>query len=132
LAVAALVLGIIGALCSLSGLFFFVGIPLALAAVILGAIARKRAIVAAQPTGVATAGLAVGVVGVVVGLTMYAACVYGNRAAVRELERRARDPKVQKENRQFEETYDKMLQPAEPPPAPKPATGGKADQRRPE
>lgn len=109
--VAALILGIVATVFSLSVALFFLGIPVGLIAVVIGVLARKRAIAAGEPTGAATAGVALGVVGVVVGLVLYAACSYVNKQARSELDRLAHDPKVQQQNQQFEETVDKMLKP---------------------
>jgi hypothetical protein len=66
--VAALVLGILGILLCLSELFF-VGVPLALVGVLLGALGRRAAVRGARPTGVATAGLVVSVVALCLGGT---------------------------------------------------------------
>lgn len=109
--VAALVLGIIATLLSLSVVLFFLGIPIGLTAVVLGVLARKRAITAQQPTGTATAGLALGVVAVVLGLLLYVACTVVNRHAKAEFQRLGHDPRVQQQNQKFEETFGKMLEP---------------------
>lgn len=109
--VAALILGIIATVLSLSVVLFFAAIPVGLAAIVVGVLARKRAMAAARPTGAATAGVALGVVGVILGLVLYAACAYVNRQTNAEFEKLRRDSRVQEQNQRFEATFDKMLQP---------------------
>jgi hypothetical protein len=75
--VAALVLGILGTLCSLFGFTFIgaiVGILFSLVALVLGILGRKQAQAQARPTGMATAGLVLGIVGTAIGALFLAAC----------------------------------------------------------
>jgi len=73
--VASLVLGIISLVLALfvSG-FGWVASILALIGVILGALGRKKLKAAGEKTGVATAGLVLSIIGLVLGVVMYIAC----------------------------------------------------------
>src|SRR5579862_6439513 len=72
--VAALVLGIIGTLFSLIPGTFIIGCLLGLIALILGIVGRKSLATQGQPTGVATAGLVLGIVALVLGILMFVLC----------------------------------------------------------
>lgn len=72
--VAALVLGIIGTLFSIIPGLFWIGVPLALVALILGIVGRKAAVTSNQPTGSATAGMVLGIVGLAIGILMWILC----------------------------------------------------------
>jgi|GEM_PF-1796871 len=75
--VAALVLGIIGVLFSLNPWLFWVGIPLSVLALVLGVVASKRASADPankQPSGAATAGIILGIIGTALGVLVFAAC----------------------------------------------------------
>ena len=74
MAVAALVLGILGTLFSLTGWFFWIGVPLSVIALILGIVGRKQAANEGRPTGMATAGLVLGIIGAALGLLVFVAC----------------------------------------------------------
>ncbi|MSP63235.1 MAG: DUF4190 domain-containing protein [Myxococcales bacterium] len=78
MAIASLILGIIGLLGSIFGAGFgiFVGGPFALIAMILGILGRKNLKAQNQPTGMATAGMALGIVGLALGVVFFAACMY--------------------------------------------------------
>ena len=125
MAVAALVLGILGTLLSIIPPLFYLGIPLALIGLILGIVARKSAASNQQPTGMATAGLVLGVIGLVIGMAMFALCSF----IVHKGAQMANDPTLQKQyNKDFDDAFKKALeesqkqqtqQPAQP--APKPA-----------
>jgi hypothetical protein len=69
LSIVSLVLGILGILasCLTLGAFFYVGIALAIAALVCGIIGRNRT-PEGMPKGMATAGLILGIVGIAVGL----------------------------------------------------------------
>jgi hypothetical protein len=109
-AIAALVLGIIGTLFSLiPGVGYWIGIPLSLVAVILGVVARKNAAANNQPTGSATAGLALGIVGLVVGILMFVACALCMKAANDQAKKFADDPAFKKSM----EDFDKAMKDAE-------------------
>jgi hypothetical protein len=111
LPVAALILGITATILSLSVVLFYAAIPVGLVAIVVGVIARKRAMAGARPTGTATAGVALGVVGVVLGLFLYAACTYVTRRANLEFDRVRRETKAQEQGTQFDDTFKKMLAP---------------------
>jgi hypothetical protein len=92
MAVAALVLGILGTLCSLSVMGILPGILLSVLAVVLGIVGRKQAVTESRPTGMATAGLVLGVVGTAVGALVFvacAACVGSVNKLGREMEKEA-------------------------------------------
>lgn len=65
-AVAGMSLGIIGIVFGiLSGYFSILGLPIAIVGLVLSVSARKQLTTAAQPTGIATAGLVLGIIAVV-------------------------------------------------------------------
>ena len=73
MAVAALVLGIFGTiLCWFPAALL--GVPLALVGLILGILARKNATETQQPTGMATAGMVISIVGLTLGILLSAMC----------------------------------------------------------
>jgi uncharacterized membrane protein YeaQ/YmgE (transglycosylase-associated protein family) len=72
--VAALVLGIIGTLFSLNWITVWVGVPMSIIALVLGILARKQLTKDAKPTGMATAGMVLGIVGTAIGALIFAAC----------------------------------------------------------
>jgi hypothetical protein len=93
MAVAALVLGILGTLSSLSVIGILPGVLLSVLALVLGILARKQAVNESRPTGMATAGLVLGIVGTAIGALLFAACaacVGGVNKMGREMEREAR------------------------------------------
>lgn len=72
--VAALVLGILGTLFSLTGWLFWVGVPMSVIALVLGVLGRKSLVNEGRPTGVATAGMVLGIIGTSIGLLIFAVC----------------------------------------------------------
>ena len=65
-AAAGLTLGIIGIVFGiLSGYFSILGLPIAITGLVLSVSARKQLTAASQPTGLATAGLVLGIIAVV-------------------------------------------------------------------
>lgn len=101
MAVAALVLGIIGALLSLTGVLSFVGIPLALFGTILGIVSRKTAVTNNEPTGAATAGMVLGIFGVVVGIALWVLCnmmAMSAKNAVYDFAKKMNDPEIRTKN----------------------------------
>jgi Domain of unknown function (DUF4190) len=111
LGVAALVLGIIGTVFSLIGFTFWIGIPLGVVALILGIIGRKSAGTNNQPTGMATAGMVLGIVGLVIGILMWVLCglmVSGARKGLEGLN----DPKL---NQEFNKAFEKALEESQKP-----------------
>jgi hypothetical protein len=111
LPVAALILGIVSTSLSLSVVLFYAAIPVGLVAIVIGVLARRRAMTAGQPTGTATAGLALGVVGVILGLVLYAACAYVTKRANAEFDKVRRERRVNQQPQHFEDTFNKMMQP---------------------
>lgn len=76
MAVAGFVTGLLGLILSLIPILFYAGIVLALVGIVLGAIGRSRAKEPGVPhRGLATAGLVLGIVGVIVFLTWIALIV---------------------------------------------------------
>ena len=72
--VAALVLGIIGTLLSLNWITVWVGVPMSIVALVLGILGRKQAVTDGKPSGTATAGMVLGIVGTAIGALIFAAC----------------------------------------------------------
>jgi uncharacterized membrane protein YedE/YeeE len=101
-AVLALVLGIVAALASLSGILYFIGLPLGGLGLALSLSLRARALRGGQPTGLLSAAVALNVVGILLGIAMYATCdrIKHHPPAARE------DPKLSHE---FEEAFDKAI-----------------------
>ena len=89
MAVAALILGILGLPLSF---VFGAGFPFALVAIILGAVARKKALSEGVPTGLATAGLAIGITGVVLSVLVGGSCAACYVAGKKNSERMTTDP----------------------------------------
>jgi uncharacterized membrane protein YeaQ/YmgE (transglycosylase-associated protein family) len=104
MAVAALVLGIIGTLFSLNWLTVWVGGPLAIIALVLGILARKQLAAEGKPTGMATAGMVLGIVGTAVAALIFAFCASCAAAigtAAKEAEKQAeQQQKLQPQNAQ--------------------------------
>jgi hypothetical protein len=124
LAVAALVLGIIGTIASC---FFFLGgfvagIPLSMIALVLAIVARKGALRNAEPTATATAGMVLGIVGLAIGVGGFTVCAKVIKTA-RDL---PDDPKLReqllkdriKTNQEFNEAFKKALEESAPSPSP--------------
>ena len=102
--VASLVLGILGTLLSLHPVSMLIGLPMAIVALILGIMARKQLAAQNQPTGLATAGMVLGIVGTTIGaliLAMCAACAgmigMAGHEASKQIEKAAQEAKVQQE-----------------------------------
>lgn len=112
MAVASLVLGVLGIVLSIIPGLFYLGIPLALIGLTLGVLARKRALAQKAPTGLATAGLVLDVVGLVLGLTVFGFFTFMVRKGVRMVN----DPTLQKQyNREFDEAFKKATEEAKTP-----------------
>ena len=121
MAVAALVLGIFGTiLCWFPAVVL--GVPLALIGLILGILARKNAQESQQPTGMATAGMVMSIVGLTLGILISAACFACYNKVAHDMKN---DPQFQQQNKEFNEAFKKALeesqkqpgQPATPPPS---------------
>ena len=131
MAVAALVLGIFGTiLCWFPAALL--GVPLALVGLILGILAHKNAQETQQPTGMATAGLVVSIIGLTLGILLSAMCFACAQKVKSDMQKMANDPQFQQQNKEFNEAFKKALeesqkqqqqgqQPAAPPPPPEPA-----------
>ncbi|HEY2745192.1 MAG TPA: DUF4190 domain-containing protein [Polyangia bacterium] len=128
MAVAALVLGIFGTiLCWFPAALL--GVPLALVGLILAILARKNAVETQQPTGMATAGLVMSIVGLTLGILLSAACFACVNKAKHDMEKMSNDPGFQQQNKDFNEAFKKALeesqkqqqQQALPPPSGAPA-----------
>jgi hypothetical protein len=104
MAVAALVLGIIGTLFSLNWLTVWVGGPMAIIALVLGILARKQAAAEGRPTGMATAGMVLGIIGTTVALLIFAVCAScaaavgtAGKQMSKELDKAVQEAKVKQE-----------------------------------
>lgn len=102
MAVLALVIGILAALASLSGVLFFLGLPLGGLGLALSLALRARALRAGTPTGLLSAAVALNVVGLLLGLAMYALSERVHHQTRAALE----DPKLSHE---FEEAFEKAI-----------------------
>lgn len=117
--VAALVLGIIGTLFALIPGLFWVAIPLALIGLILGVVGRKAAAANNQPTGTATAGMVLGIIGLVIGVAMWVICGMMVSSAKKGFEKALNDPELQKKlndpklNKEFDEAFKKAMEEAQ-------------------
>ncbi|HWE28426.1 MAG TPA: DUF4190 domain-containing protein, partial [Polyangia bacterium] len=115
-AVAALVLGIFGIILS----WFpaaLLGVPLALVGLILGILARKNAQETQQPTGMATAGLAVSIIGLTLGILLSAMCFACAQKVKSDMQKMANDPQFQKQMKQLDDNM-KMQQQEQQAPLP--------------
>lgn len=102
--VAALVLGIIGTLLSWHPFLMLLGAPMAILAIILGIMGRKQLAAQNQPTGMATAGMVLGIVGTTISALIFAACAacagmigMAGHEASKQIEKAAQEAKVQEE-----------------------------------
>ena len=102
--VASLVLGILGTLLSLHPVSMLIGLPMAIVALILGIMGRKQLAAQNQPTGLATAGMVLGIIGTTIGaliLALCAACAgmigMAGHEASKQIEKAAQEAKVQEE-----------------------------------
>jgi hypothetical protein len=108
-AVAGLVLGIFGTiLCWFPAALL--GVPLALVGLILGILARKNAVETQQPTGMATAGMVMSIVGLTLGILLSAMCFACVRGVQRNAEKMANDPQFQQQNKEFNDAFKKALE----------------------
>jgi lysylphosphatidylglycerol synthetase-like protein (DUF2156 family) len=111
--VAALVLGILGTLLALIPGLFWVAIPLAVISLILGVVGRKSAASNNQPTGMATAGLVLGAIGLVLGVAMWIICGIMISNAKKGFEKALNDPELQKKmNKDFDDAFKKAMEDA--------------------
>ena len=94
---AGLVLGIVGTIFSLIPLMFWIGAPLALLGLVLGVVGRKQAITEGQPTGMATAGIVLGIIGLVIGVSMWVLCSMCTNSARKGWEKAVNDPEFKKQ-----------------------------------
>jgi ABC-type transport system involved in cytochrome bd biosynthesis fused ATPase/permease subunit len=101
-AIAALVLGIIGIVCSWFPAVV-IGVPLALIGLILSIVARKNAAATQQPTGIATAGLVVSIVGISFSVISTVACM----TCFAKLDKKMKDPAWQQQMREQNEEFRK-------------------------
>src|SRR6185437_14399535 len=119
--VASLVLGIIGTVLSWHPLLMFLGVPCAILAIVFGIMSRKRLAAEQRPTGMATAGLVLGIVGAAISALIFAACaacagmigVAGHEAA-----KAADKAQAAQQNQEFNQAFDKALQESQKTPPP--------------
>ena len=106
MAVAALVLGIIGIVFSWFPAVV-IGVPLAIIGIILGIVARKNATATAQPTGMATAGLVVSIIGLVFATLSTITCM----ACAAKIDKKMKeDPAFREQIRRQQEEFRKSQQ----------------------
>ena len=128
--VASLVLGIIGTLLSWHPFLMVLGAPMAIIAIILGVMSRKQLAANGQPTGIATAGMVLGIVGTTISALIFAACAacagmigMAGHEASKQIEKAAQEAKVQEEAEAKKAAEDPAAPaaPSEPAPAAPPA-----------
>ena len=73
--IAALVLGIVSLVFVFTGPISFVAVITGIVGIVLGALARKKLAAEKLPTGAATAGLVMSIIGVVIGAIVWISCV---------------------------------------------------------
>lgn len=98
MAVASLILGIVAIVFSLIVPFlFWVWIVVGVVGIILGALGRKNAKEAGEPTGIATGGLVTSIIGTVLALIMWMVCAAAVSGGAKILEEAAKNsPELQK------------------------------------
>jgi hypothetical protein len=106
MAVAALVLGIVGLVFAFIPGLNFVGGIAGIIAIILGALGRKQLKAQSQPTGTATAGLVMGIISTVLGVLLYILCVAAVAGVAKMGEEALKDPKLQE---QFKKELEKGM-----------------------
>jgi heme/copper-type cytochrome/quinol oxidase subunit 1 len=95
--IAALVLGIVSIVFCFTGGLAFIAPILGVVGIVLGVIARKNAKTTKEPTGAATAGLVMSIIGVVLGAIIWIACIACASVATKGLSDVVNDPKFQKQ-----------------------------------
>ncbi len=100
MAVAALVLGIVSLVFTIIPGLQFIGAIVGLIGIILGVLGRKKAKADNQPTGTATAGFVMSIIGTVLSAIMYIACVIMVTQGAKALEKELGDPKFQEKLKQ--------------------------------
>jgi ABC-type nickel/cobalt efflux system permease component RcnA len=73
-AIASLVLGIVAILSALIPLGFYLALPVAILAIVLGVLARKSLLQSGEPTATATTGMVLGVIGFLLAAAMWVLC----------------------------------------------------------
>lgn len=119
--VASLVLGIIGTLLSWHPFMMLLGVPCAILAIIFGIMSRKRLAAQQQPTGMATAGLVLGIVGATISALIFAACaacVGMVGMAGHEAAKQVDKAQAQQQNQEFNEAFKKALEESQKTPPP--------------
>lgn len=102
MSVAALVLGILGIVLALVpsfGITQMIGVVLGIVALVLGIIGRKQAVDEGRPTGLATAGLVLGIVSMVFAALLFAACKYCEHKVTTGLEKGMKNGDFQRQFR---------------------------------
>jgi hypothetical protein len=95
--IAALVLGIVSIVFCFTGGLVFVAPIAGIVGIILAVIARKNAKAAKEPTGAATAGLVMSIIGVVLGAIITIACLVCAKGISDAAMKGLNDPKLQKQ-----------------------------------
>lgn len=106
--IASLVLGIISLVFVIVPIFWFVGwigALIGIIGIVLGALGRKKLKAEGQPTGAATAGMVMSIIGTTLSAIIFAVCAVGVAAASKEIQKDLNDPAKMK---QLEEKLNKM------------------------
>lgn len=82
MAVGGFVCSLVGMILALIGVCFFIGLPLAAIGLVLSIVGRNHARERGAPTGLATAGLVMGIIGVLAGLAWLAVALTSDSSDV--------------------------------------------------
>jgi hypothetical protein len=110
--IASQVLGIVGTIVSLIPYIFYLGIALSTVGLALAIAARRRARARGRPAGAAIAGLVVGIVGTLAGVTNWvlsAAAHRGTERAIDDFARQMSDPEIRKKLQEDNRDFEKLL-----------------------
>ncbi len=108
--IASLVLGIVSLVFCFFGPFAFLAPIAGVVGIVLGALARKKLAAEKQPTGTATAGLVMSIIGVVIGAIVWISCVACASAMKSGLEQGIKnDPKLQQQLQDAQKELQKAL-----------------------
>lgn len=108
--IASLVLGIVSLVFVFTGPISFIAVIVGIVGIVLGALARKKLVAEKQPTGAATAGLVMSIIGVVIGAIVWISCVACVSAGTKAFEEGIKaDPKLQQQLQDVSKDLEKTL-----------------------
>ena len=110
MAIAALVLGILGTIFAIIPLMFWLGLILSLVGLILAIVGRSGAKKAAKPTGTATAGLVLSLVGTALSALMWVWCGLAIHNAEKNVNKALQGVDDKKLNEEFNKVFEKALE----------------------